>query len=82
MTSLLREDTPVPMPEAASATTTSWPAIAAARAIASPTTPAPTTNTCIQPTPRRPLRSVANRDQRCTASLTLALHRIRDMRLI
>src|SRR5947199_5016470 len=57
MTSLLREDTPVPMPEAASATTPSWPAIAAARAIASPTTPAPTSNTCIQPAPRRASRS-------------------------
>src|SRR5437773_1570977 len=59
MTSLLREDTPVPMPEAASATTTSWPAIAAARAIASPTTPAPTTSTCIHPT-----RSYLNRKPR------------------
>src|SRR6516225_9706079 len=47
MTSLLREETPVPMPEAVSATTTSCPAIAAARATASPTTPAPTTSTCI-----------------------------------
>src|SRR5262245_5258307 len=50
MTSLLREDTAVPMPEAASATTTSWPAIAAARATANPTTPAPTTSTCIRST--------------------------------
>src|SRR5712691_7884408 len=49
MTSLLREDTPVPMAEVASATTTSWPASAAARATASPTTPAPTTRTCIDP---------------------------------
>src|SRR5262249_50246073 len=49
MTSLLREETPVPMPEAASATTTSCPAMAAARATASPTTPAPTTSTCIRP---------------------------------
>src|SRR6516164_260518 len=48
MTSLLREETPVPMPEAASATTTSCPAMAAARATASPTTPAPTTSTCIR----------------------------------
>src|SRR5262245_10046284 len=47
MTSLLREETPVPIPKAASATTTSCPAIAAARATASPTTPAPTTSTCI-----------------------------------
>src|SRR5262245_4748427 len=49
MTSLLREDTPLPMPEVASATTTSCPAVAAARATASPTTPAPTTRTCICP---------------------------------
>src|SRR6476620_2379773 len=48
MTSLLREETPVPMPEAASATTTSCPASAAARATASPTTPAPITRTCIR----------------------------------
>src|SRR6516164_8406686 len=47
MTSLLREEMPLPMTEAASATTTSCPAIAAARATASPTTPAPTTSTCI-----------------------------------
>src|SRR5436309_10710572 len=51
MTSLLREETPVPMPEVASATTTSCPASAAARATASPTTPAPTTSTCIRPAP-------------------------------
>src|SRR5919109_1788481 len=48
MTSLLREEIPVPMAEAASATTTSCPASAAARATASPTTPAPTTSTCIR----------------------------------
>src|SRR3954451_11411187 len=51
MTSLLREDTPVPIAAAASATITSCPAIAAARATASPTTPAPTTRTCIRPAP-------------------------------
>src|SRR6266576_2029982 len=59
MTSLLREEIPVPTPEAASATTTSWPATAAARATASPTTPAPTTSTCIRPT-----RSYLNRKPR------------------
>ena len=47
ITSLLREDTPLPMPLVASATITSWPLRAAARATASPTTPAPTTRTCI-----------------------------------
>src|SRR5262245_5283310 len=47
ITSLLREEMPVPMPSACSATITSWPAIAAARATASPITPAPTTRTCI-----------------------------------
>jgi len=47
MTSLLREDIPVPMPPVASATITSWPAIAKARATARPTAPAPTTRTCI-----------------------------------
>ncbi len=36
MTSLLREETPVPMPEAASATITSCPASAAARADGKP----------------------------------------------
>ncbi len=51
MTSLLREEMPLPMTEAASATTTSCPASAAARATASPTTPAPTTSTCIRPAP-------------------------------
>ena len=51
MTSLLREETPVPMVVAASATTTSCPARAAARATASPTTPAPTTRTCIRADP-------------------------------
>ena len=35
------------MPPVASATVTSWPASAAVRAIASPTTPAPITRTCI-----------------------------------
>lgn len=43
MTSLLRELVPVPKLGAASTTTTSRPAIASARAAASPTTPAPTT---------------------------------------
>src|SRR5216684_4671343 len=49
MTSLLREEMPVPMPDSASATITSCPASAAARATARPTTPAPTTRTCISP---------------------------------
>src|ERR1044072_4709845 len=52
MTSLLREEIPVPMAESASATTTSCPARTAGRPTASPTTPAPTTSTCIG---RRPL---------------------------
>src|ERR1700751_4774076 len=47
MTSLLRDDTPLPMPLVCSATMTSWPFSAAARATASPTTPAPTTRTCM-----------------------------------
>src|SRR3954471_13790296 len=47
ITSLLREDTPLPMPPVASATITSWPASAACRAMARPTTPAPITRTCI-----------------------------------
>ena len=47
MTSLLRDDTPLPMPLVISATITSWPLSAAARAMARPTTPAPTTRTCI-----------------------------------
>src|SRR5262249_46125491 len=64
MTSLLREETPVPMAEAASATITSWPAIAAARATASPTMPAPTTRTCMPPA-RPSLRpNVGRIDQR------------------
>src|SRR5436189_6486127 len=48
ITSLLREETPLPMPPVASATLTSWPASAAARAIARPTTPAPMTRTCME----------------------------------
>src|ERR1700736_1905503 len=48
ITSLLRDEIPVPIAEAASATTTSAPLSAAARATASPTTPAPTTKTCIE----------------------------------
>src|SRR5258706_127157 len=48
MTSLLRDEIPVPIAAAASATTTSAPERAAARATASPTTPAPTTKTCIE----------------------------------
>src|SRR5580704_12009456 len=48
ITSLLREEIPVPIAPAASATTTSAPVSAAARATASPTTPAPTTKTCIE----------------------------------
>ncbi len=51
ITSLLREEIPVPIAAAASATTTSAPVSAAARATASPTTPAPTTKTCIEKTP-------------------------------
>src|SRR5579884_3936 len=47
MTSLLREDVPVPMCGSASATITSCPASAASRAIASPTTPAPATSACM-----------------------------------
>src|SRR3974390_3410044 len=47
ITSLLREEMPVPMFPAASATITSWPLHAAPRATASPTTPAPITRTCI-----------------------------------
>jgi hypothetical protein len=47
MTSLLREEMPLPMPDACSATTTSWPASAAARATASPMTPAPMTRICM-----------------------------------
>src|SRR4051794_33938526 len=47
ITSLLRDEMPVPMASAASATTTSCPACAAARATARPITPAPTTRTCI-----------------------------------
>src|SRR4051812_44893362 len=43
ITSLLREDTPLPMPPVVSATITPWPRKASARAIASPTTPAPMT---------------------------------------
>src|SRR5262245_64180153 len=39
------------MPDVASATTTSCPASAAARATASPITPAPTTRICIAPLP-------------------------------
>src|SRR5947209_243863 len=48
ITSLLREETPLPMPPVASATITSWPASAADRAIARPTTPAPMTRTCMR----------------------------------
>src|SRR6478735_3882102 len=43
MTSLFREEVPYPMPPAISITKTSMPRSARARAIASPTTPAPTT---------------------------------------
>src|SRR6202000_2843362 len=43
ITSLLREETPLPMPLVISATMTSWPFKADARATASPTTPAPIT---------------------------------------
>src|SRR3954468_6528127 len=48
MTSLLREDTPLPMPAVFSATMTEWPRSASARAQASPTTPAPMTRTSIR----------------------------------
>src|ERR1700722_14838760 len=47
MTSLLREEVPLPMWPSASVTMTSWPLSAACRAIARPTTPAPTTSICI-----------------------------------
>ena len=50
ITSELRDDTPLPMPRVASATITSWPLSAAARAMASPTMPAPTTRTCMAAT--------------------------------
>ena len=43
MTSLLRDEVALPMVSVASITTTSRPAIANARAAASPTTPAPIT---------------------------------------
>src|SRR5678815_4559097 len=48
ITSLLRDEVPVPMASAASTTTTSRPASASARAIARPTTPAPTTRQSIR----------------------------------
>ena len=38
----------MPMADSASATTTSWPSRAAARATAKPTTPAPITKTCMR----------------------------------
>ncbi len=44
ITSLLRDEMPVPICPSASATITSWPRSAAARPIASPITPAPTTD--------------------------------------
>src|SRR5688500_8530927 len=47
MTSLLRDEVPVPIAPAASTTITAWPRCASARATASPTTPAPTTSTSI-----------------------------------
>src|SRR6201995_4079895 len=47
ITSLLREEVPLPMWPSASATMTSWPVSAACRALARPTTPAPTTSPCI-----------------------------------
>src|SRR4030081_2944844 len=43
ITSLLRDDVTVPIPSAASSTTTSRPACASCRAIARPITPAPIT---------------------------------------
>ena len=45
ITSLLREETPLPMPPVASATITLCPRRASARATASPITPAPMTKT-------------------------------------
>src|SRR5581483_7171282 len=85
MTSLLREEMPVPMAPAASATITSWPRSAAARAAASPITPAPTTRICMkQPEnwcrhprldPRIPLRLAQpcprNRDGRTSRAKTV-----------
>src|SRR4051794_10292140 len=69
ITSLLRDEMPVPMASAASATTTSCPACAAARATARPITPAPTTRTCIsraQKSEGRPLgRPPSGRHTRC-----------------
>src|SRR6267142_3592676 len=62
MTSLLRDDVPLPIPDAASATITSWPRSAASRAIASPTTPAPTTRTCIAQSLLNHVHAVAGRD--------------------
>jgi len=47
ITSLLREETPEPIDPVASATTMLWPAMASARAQASPTTPAPMTRISI-----------------------------------
>src|SRR4028119_218788 len=43
ITSLLRDETPLPMPAVASATITPWPRSAIARAAARPTPPAPLT---------------------------------------
>src|SRR5215470_3346156 len=65
MTSLLRDEVPVPIASAASATMTSWPASAASRAIASPTTPAPITITCMGSTlaGRIDVDAVARRDR-------------------
>src|SRR3954447_10272464 len=49
ITSLLREETPLPIPPVRSATMTPWPRMASARAIANPTTPAPMTRTSMVP---------------------------------
>src|SRR5689334_6592969 len=65
MTSLLREEVMVPMALAASATMTSCPLSASARAHASPTTPAPTTSTCME------LLNVMTR-RRCCAAIPLS----------
>src|SRR5450631_1125007 len=70
MTSLLRDEMPLPMAAPASATMTSAPVSAAARATASPTTPAPTTKTCIE---RGPHRSAMDRGVRAFSSKKLAL---------
>src|SRR5713101_6214931 len=58
ITSLLREEMPLPIPDDCSAITTSWPASAAARATTSPMTPAPMTRICMEVNVARMERSV------------------------